>query len=374
MQDKMIYQFTSVLDKECEKATIEYQQGTNNKNVVFCVYQMHNDLIQRISPLDIAKFYNVNWQGNIDFIHIPDCSKVISDLYHYPLIIAVDIEKKEVLGTATIKYEEITPDNYSPFFAELGSKKFEITGIMTSKNNVNYGYRGIGSKIYEIAIETAYEWKNRMPDMRFTCEVDCRNVNSIHALHSAATKAGRRIFKFDPEMGFATPVIAYYYTIKPNGDLYESTILVIEVKLEPHKIVKSQAPLIEYNVDERFKKYGDKITEEEYVTNGVYPCLLKTIKDIVEPNSNKTVIKNVAHDLDDSVVYYNMLNPEKNQLERFLNINTKGTELNKNRRPYDDSYLEKQYALFLAEIGLNIGAYDGPSGTLVKNIGWRKTR
>ena len=369
MNDLFILNMAGELDKLCAEATQEYKLGHANQNVRFCVYQMHDDLIAQITPLDIAKFYNNNWLGNIDYVHIPDCTKVIEDLYKYPLIIAVDTARNEILGAATLRYEEITDDNFSPFFAERLSKKLEITGIITNIDNKNHGCRGIGTQIYELAIKTAYKCKERVKDLRLSCEVDCRNVNSIRALHIAADKAGRDLFKSNPDFGFKTPVIAYYYTIKPDGTLYESTILVIEVKLEPHKIVKTHTPVIEYSIDNRFEQFRDKLTDEEFVANAIYPGLLATIKSVVVPNSNHTVISNLVHELGESTVYYNMLDPEQNQLEKFLDIRTNGTDGFKNRRPYNEAFLKSQYTNFIDPVT----SFASP-GVLVKKIGWRKTR
>ena len=52
----------------------------------------------------LAYFYDTNFTGNRDFIHIPNISTITDNAVHYPMIIAT---KKDELGNDAIFHRKI---------------------------------------------------------------------------------------------------------------------------------------------------------------------------------------------------------------------------------------------------------------------------
>ena len=220
MNEKEFQTISKILNVVCERATMEY--NNINPNVKFCLYQ--NLLYQddnEITPCDIVRFYNENWTGNVDFMHIPDYEKTIKNIESFPIILAYDIKTNEILGISTMQYNEITATNVDPYFPEKDAKYFSMTGVLTNSTNKERGLRGIGNKIYQIELLGALCYKNfpRYANTRIMCVIDCRNKHSIFALKKAADNLGKefRLDKFNME--FPAIVEAYYYITDANGKL-----------------------------------------------------------------------------------------------------------------------------------------------------------
>lgn len=140
----------------------------------------------------IADFYNSNWLGNKDFMHIPNCEQVLENCKRYPIIIAREEGKKEILGISAIKYDENDENTMDPYFPEEDAKYFSITGILVKKET---SHRGMGKKIYEIALRGAHEYNKTYPGTRIMCVIDCRNNHSLRALATAVENinAGEKV-------------------------------------------------------------------------------------------------------------------------------------------------------------------------------------
>ena len=101
-------QFKTILDQMyeiCEKVNKEMDRNPEN-NLRYEVLQ-YSDIANRYDSVQqITDFYNRNWTGNKDFMHIPDFNQVLDNCLKYPIIIAREKEKSDILAISTIKYDE----------------------------------------------------------------------------------------------------------------------------------------------------------------------------------------------------------------------------------------------------------------------------
>lgn len=176
----------------------------------------------------IAYFYNHNWLGNVDFMHIPDFHQVKHNCNNYPIIIARDKTSKEIIGISTLKYEENSEYNEDPYYPISNEKYFSITGILTKMNNP---HRGIGKRIYEIALKGHYEFNKKYEDTSIMCVIDCRNKNSLNALNYAAEKLNE-----EAEENMVAKVAGYYILTDDNRtEMLEAPTIVLKVEEDKKK-------------------------------------------------------------------------------------------------------------------------------------------
>ena len=148
------------LRNECKRVNEENELLNPSNEVVYEVFQLSDLSENRENIYMVADFYNKNWQGNRDFMHIPDFEQTLANTRAYPIIIARKKGTDEILGISTIKYDENSEESIDPYFPEGDAKYFSITGILTKRNNT---YKGIGKKIYEIALRGAYNYEKHYP-------------------------------------------------------------------------------------------------------------------------------------------------------------------------------------------------------------------
>ena len=175
----------------------------------------------------IADFYNYNWLGNVDFMHIPDFPQVEYNCNNYPIIIAREKDTKEIIGISTLKYEENSEHNKDPYYPISNEKYFSITGILTKRNNP---HRGVGKKIYEIALRAHYEFNKIFNDTSITCVIDCRNKNSLNALHCATENLNEKV-----EDSMVAKVSGYYILTDNNNKMLEAPTIVLKVEKDEAK-------------------------------------------------------------------------------------------------------------------------------------------
>lgn len=330
--NKEIYSdLRGILKMSCSRVTQEYGM----EDVVFDIYQ-ESDIYMNglITPLDIAKFYNSNWKGNEVFVHVPNSKQILDNLDTVPLIIAYDKKYNNILGLSTLKYWNVVNESANPFFPEVGSESFEMTGILTNMQNKFFGYKGIGVKLYEAQILAAYAYNAMYGGrMRLTCEVDCRNKNSIFALRKASENVNS-ILRLDKQgKELPTSVIAYYITLKEDETLFESPIFVLEVGLNATEIKEAKPTTIEY---------------EKKSNLNVYSSLLWTVTDgKFKLDKNHKVTVNFVENLGE--VRYTKFDREACQLKNYQTIITNGTELGEDRKPLTNMEVEEEYMAALKE-------------------------
>ena len=174
----------SYLANMCEKVSAEYLDV--EFSVVQCDPNFQDPLTMAGLLRDISDFYNENWLGNADYIHIPDVKKVLDNYLKYPIIMAYretpdgDID---ILGIATLKYYQNTQTDVNPYYPIPNKRFFEVTGILTKQDS---DVKNIGKRIYEILIEALEEYKKVLPEFDVIFVADCRNYMSINVARGGA--------------------------------------------------------------------------------------------------------------------------------------------------------------------------------------------
>lgn len=239
-QRKKFHTAIQAINQICQQVNTEEPKNQDGNRVIYEVMQL-SELVRKseadgsseILTTDhylsqIADFYNENWLGNKDYMHIPNYSQVMSNYMRYPIIIAREEGKDEILAISTIKYDENNPDEIDPYFPDEEAKYFSITGILAKRETT---HRGMGKKIYEIALRGAYEYNKHYPGTRIMCVIDCRNAQSLRALSTAVERINREELVGEGQELPANIVGYYELRNSQTGELEEAPTLVLEVGL-----------------------------------------------------------------------------------------------------------------------------------------------
>lgn len=304
----------------CDEVNSETKKEDPNNKVIYEVLQFSDLANKWDSVFNIADFYNHNWLGNIDFMHIPDFNQTLQNCRTYPIIIAREKDSNKILGISTIKYDENTETNIDPYFPEENAHYFSITGILTRKNNT---HKGIGKKIYEIAVRGSNKYAKHYPKTRLMCVIDCRNRQSLKALASAIEN-----IKNNNSVGINKELEAYiigYYELrdKENNNLIEAPTLVMEINLDEKESTTHTATTYEQVIE--FNKKDNE---------NLFGSLLLTLKDKFSRYSINPPI--IQEDTDCGIVcFYSLADREKCKIQG-INIIPNGTEQGNDRIPVLD--------------------------------------
>lgn len=305
------------LNTVCKQVNMEQRQSNPDNKVVYEVLQYSDLALKWCSVYDIANFYNQNWLGNADFMHIPDLKQTLQNCRKYPIIIAREEGTDTLLGISTIKYDENTKDHVDPYFPETDAKYFSITGILSKRDNP---YKGIGKKIYEIALRGAHGYEAYYPGTRIMCVIDCRNNHSLRALSSAVENIQENSV-LGENVELPANILGYYeLRDKENDKLLEAPTLVMEVGLQGReKTQKSETRTIEYQKNQN---------------ESLFESLLQTLKGRL--NKYRLSVPIINEDKDCGMVsFYSLQDRERCRLQG-INILSNGTEKGNNRIPRDD--------------------------------------
>ncbi len=219
--------------RECIKMTEQY-----NHQVIFSVLQCDHffkkqELSKTISQ--ISEFYDLEYTGNADYIHIPDFDTVFQNYLNYPILIAYQIKnnKIEILGMTTIKsYHNINVIN--PYYPIEKSYYYEITGLITKKNNQ---IKGIGKHLNEVATIAIREYQKLFPKAELIYVADCRNYRSVNAAKYGASY----VRKLDGSFTHVR-LIGYYTVVDTNNNLLEAPTFVL--KFETTKEIPAKQHIV----------------------------------------------------------------------------------------------------------------------------------
>lgn len=268
--------------------------------------------------MEIAAFYNINWRGNPEFMHTPNFQQVMSNYMKYPIIIARKKGSDEILAISTIKYNENTQKEIDPYFPFPDAKYFSITGILVKHGTQ---YKGMGKKIYELALRGCCEYAKLYPGTRLMCEIDCRNFPSLRALASAVTSINNSGSLGNSKMLPAN--ILGFYTLSNSQnpeELQEAPTALLEVGLLPQEKPSQETEIstLNFSVPQ---------------SGSLYTSLLQQIKSqfgskfgFLNPQLNK--------DGDNTVCFYPFA---KECSITSTRINPNGTEKGKQRTPIVDA-------------------------------------
>ncbi len=270
---------------EMEEKTEEYNKS-HNSNVNFYLAQNianKSDLINKV--LDLSYFYDKNFVGNKDFMHIPNFSQVAANLIHYPILIASKKEydgSDDILGVTTVKFEKNSSYSDNPYFPTRDENVLSITGVLT-RNNEDTNLpriRGIGKELYKSAIRAAYRL-NKEKRIRLRCEIDCRNERSLSAINKAVQdlqSEGLDICSF---------ITGYYEIYNKQKQLIEAPTFILEVNLNCNKYENTYAEFSYINCKKQRLNYD----------------LLKEVKEQVK------ITRRYLNTAGQNHVLYNMIKP-----------------------------------------------------------------
>lgn len=312
MEREKFFKILKLIQSECEEVNRNAEKNSEGNELIYEVLQF-SDLSKKADiAWKIARFYNENWTGNRDFMHIPDFNQTVQNCLNYPIIIAREKGKDEILGITTIKYDENSEENLDPYFPEEDAKYFSVTGILVKKDNP---HRGIGKKIYEIAIRGVHKYSEEHSDTRLMCVIDCRNSHSLRALSSAVEN-----IRNSQDLGYNKELPAYivgYYELRDEKEqkLQEAPTLVVEVNLQDTDV--------ENEDKENNLVYHSKDGEE------LFNSLLTSLKEAFKRYGLKSPI--IKPDGDLGMVYYYSLDEKCKANKTWIQSN--GTELGNDRIP-----------------------------------------
>ena len=225
---------------------MEMVKETNNfitkeptaKGMKFYVLQsIMNKKNTRMILIDIANFYNENYIGNKDFIHIPNLEQILENTM-YPMLVA--IKDGKILGATTIKIENNNSISDNAFFPTQNETVLTITGILTKIQKENEPtIKGIGKELFKIAIKGAYNL-NRFKKLRIVCEIDCRNNHSFHSIKNAVKELQ------DEGYNVNLYIDGYYEICNLRGKLTEAPTFMMEIGLNDKKIINNECMNLSY--------------------------------------------------------------------------------------------------------------------------------
>lgn len=324
------------MDKVCKEVNAETQKRNEENPVIYEVMQL-SELMKKASQLpgksevmqtpdnylsQIADFYNNNWLGNKDFMHIPNFSQVMTNYMKYPIIIAREQGKDEMLAISTIKYDENNIEEIDPYFPDQEAKYFSITGILAKRGTI---HKGMGKKIYEIALRGAHGYNKIYRGTRIMCVIDCRNSQSLRALSTAVeTINANELVGENQEL--PANIVGYYELLNTEtGELEEAPTLVLEVGLEPQSkgTATIEAKTLEYARPE---------------SGSLFEALTKELKAKLKKYGIQEPIKH--EDVGTGMVHYYTFDNDCS-LEQ-TKIISNGTEKGNDRKPVEDETKKTQ--------------------------------
>lgn len=235
--------------KEMEDKTqkVNYQSSLGTDFHLFQTIRNKDDA--RDTIFNLTYFYDNNFTGNKDFMHIPNISNVLDNVQHYPIMLVSkkdEYGKDEILGTTTVKYENNKSLSDNPYFPTKDEDVLSITGVLTKKDLIDKNgnkIRGIGRELFKSAIKGAYN-ANKSKSLRLICEVDCRNTNSLYSVCNA-------VKELQEEGNNIQIFLNGYYEIKnKEKKLLEAPTFILEIDLNGNKIVNNNNLNLDYqNID-----------------------------------------------------------------------------------------------------------------------------
>ncbi len=248
--------------KETEESTKSYNKFLTNKsdldNVDFYLFQtIENKEKIRDMLFELAYFYDTNFIGNKDFIHIPNISTIVDNTVNHPIVLATkkdELGNECILGATTIKIENNNSISNNPYFPTKNENILSITGILSNMNATfsdGNKIRGIGKQLFKTAIKGAYQI-NKNENIRLICEIDCRNKNSLYSISNAVRELNNEGTKTQLE------IVGYYEELDKKGKSTAAPTFVLEVDLCGDKDINHQEKFFKFN---DYRKYNDELNE-----------------------------------------------------------------------------------------------------------------
>lgn len=235
-------------NKEMEEETKSFiQKNQNASDTKFYLFQsIRNKDRVRDMIFNLAYFYDRNFVGNKDFMHIPNISDITANILNYPMIIASRKDEHgndDIIGATTVKMENNDSLDSNPFFPSKHENILSITGILTKMNAVDITgnrLKGIGRELFKAAISGAYNL-NKEENVRLICEVDCRNTNSFNSVCRAVKDLQ------DEGKNISLSITGYYEILNSEKKLKEAPTFVLEIDLNENKNLDNNKTKFSYS-------------------------------------------------------------------------------------------------------------------------------
>lgn len=269
--------------KEMEEKTGEFiKKNPTMLDTKFYLFQtIQNKDLVRDMIFNLAYFYDVNYTGNKDFIHIPNISNILDNILKHPIMLATQKDEygaEDILGVTTVKIENNESISNNPYFPTSGETVLTITGVLTKMNAVNKNnnrIRGVGKELIKSSIMAAYN-VNKQSKIRLICEVDCRNLHSFNAVVNSIKELQAE------NINVNVAISGYYEILNSYGDLQEAPTFVLEMYFDDNKIIENR------NIE--FNYLSCKSTELFSDLNNVIEENTKELKQYVNRKDDKTII------------------------------------------------------------------------------------
>ena len=325
---KMGYDIRNILNEFC---MIENERLSKMCNYRYEVLQL-SDITGEVLNVaySISKFYNNNYCGNEDYMHIPNFKQTVENIIKYPIIVARENDSDDILGISILKYFD-SNEVIDPYFPVRNSRYFSVTGILTNASNREKGYYGVGKKIYEICLDAVCKYKEVIDnDIRLMCVIDCRNNNSIDALRVATEKLNKKYNSKKME----TSIVGYYEVESLySGLLVEAPTFVIEMKMNNFVNDKCSQILLKYDNNVSSK-------EDSYFK-------MKDLIDKLFVSDGDVSIRNVDEECG-LVIYHSLLS--NNYVLENIKIDANGTELGNNRKPISNEQFDMDVTKYICKV------------------------
>lgn len=265
------------MEEKTQKVNKESSLDTN-----FHLFQTIRDKdVIRDTIFNLTYFYDNNFTGNKDFMHIPNISNVLDNVLHYPIMLVSrkdEYGKDEILGTTTVKYENNDTITDNPYFPTKGEDVLSITGVLTKMNAIDKNgnkIKGLGRELFKSAIKGAYNI-NKNNKIRLICEVDCRNTNSLYSVCKAVKELQNE------ENNIQVFLTGYYEIKNKEKNLLEAPTFVLEIDLEGNKNLNNENLNLDYQNLESTNLFTNlsKVISEN----------TKETKKVVNMISNKKIV------------------------------------------------------------------------------------
>lgn len=274
--------------KEMEEDTKKYNENlisqNNLDNINFYLFQtIDNKEKMRDMLFGLAYFYDRNFMGNKDFMHIPNISTITDNAVHYPMLLATKkdfLGNESIVGATTIKMENNSSISDNPFFPTKNENVLSITGVL-SKMDATFSdgtqIRGIGKQLFKSSIKGAYEI-NKNENIRLICEIDCRNKNSLYSISKAVRELNVEGIKIQ------LSIVGYYEILDKKNKLIEAPTFVLELDFSGNKDIYHQEKVFDF--DGCGKAYGE-LNEEllEVIRNNT-----KEYRRFINTKDNKIIV------------------------------------------------------------------------------------
>lgn len=296
-KQKIFSYYIKEMEERTEKFTLNNPEAEGTQFYLFQSIRSKDQVRDMIFKL--AYFYDRNFVGNKDFMHIPNISNILDNVLKYPILLASKKDKHgddDILGVTTVKMENNSSLSDNPCFPTENENVLSITGIlakMNSNDESEVRVRGVGKELFKSAIKAAVEI-NKIEPVRLIFEVDCRNTNSL----GAACKALKDLQNEGLNINM---FINGFYEIKnKDKSLTEAPTFILEIDLNGAKTLSKTEVVFEY--------------EECRHDN-----LFRDLSDVIKDTTNE--VKSFIHSKDDKTVMYHQIKPV-NALAVKLNVGT----------------------------------------------------